>query len=256
MGYMRKATCAFCSILMAIALSTQAVEPGDVVLNEVYFNLLESPEPNHFEAVELLVVQDNLDLNGLQVSDRDIWDRPAEDQCTLQDLGQGFLRGVKSGTLIVLFNGAGEDDTDSSDFLLRFFATSSLYCNVAPTTNAFRIADQGDNLHLLHSGRQVDFLRYLSKTSKRRAGEPGTLTWHGGNDGFIEIGDIDENVGFRFHGDKPELNDYPAAWLPYSEPTTKASNLGQPNGGRNTDWIEQLRKKKTSQARVAPAPSK
>ncbi len=234
----------FLFTLLGSALYGRAVAPGEVIINEVYFNLLESPEPNHFEAVELLVVKSGLDLNGLQISDRDIWNRQSEDQCTVQDLGQGFLGNLRPGTLIVLYNGIGTDDTNASDFVLRFYAQSSLFCNSAPHTNSFRIADSGDNLHLLHLGKQVDFLKYRTKTGKLTSADPGELGWDGGVKATIDVGKEDENVGFRFLGDKPELNDYPAAWRPYTEPYLETNNLGEPNGGKNSDWIEKLRKLK------------
>lgn len=231
-------------ILLCIGLPMEAVEPDEVIINELYF----SPKgggPGHFETVELLVVANELDLNGLQVSDRDFWNRQTEEQCTLQDLGQGFLAAVRSGTLLVIHRGEGTDDTDPSDFLLRFYAKSSLFCNTAPTTNAFKFSNQEDNLHLLHrGGDQVDFIKYRASNRKNQgSSEPGVLEWENGAKGCISIGLIDENVGVRFLGNKPELNNFPAAWQAYSETYRVSDNIGKPNGGLNTQWINELRQR-------------
>ena len=235
----QKIITAFAVLLFSVC-SLLAVQPGDVIINEVYFNT--KNETNILEAVELLVVKDKLDLNGLQITDRGVWNKATEDQCTLNDLGQGFLNEVSSGVIVVIYNGGGEDDTDASDFVLRFYAKSSLFCNVAPTTNAFRLNDRGDNLHLLHLGKQIDFLKYRAADfSKQGSGEPGSLNWQNGANGFIEIGKEDENCGFHFLGDKADLNDYPAAWQPYPETYLEKNNLGKPSDGRNAEWVKQLR---------------
>ncbi|MBA4148819.1 MAG: hypothetical protein H0X66_11955 [Verrucomicrobia bacterium] len=219
-----------------------AIEPGDVIINEVYFdNYTKDRGTNHFEAVELLVVKDKINLNGLQISDRDIWTVPSEFQCILQDAGQGFLQSVRSGTLLVIYDGAGDDDTDGEDFTITLYARSSLFCNLAGRTNAFYLGNYGDNLHLMHNNKQVDFIKYRPNNRPERGGDPGNLEWDKGFDGFIDVGLSGESTGFRFLGDKQELNAYPAAWQAYSESYFKSNNLGKPNGGRNTVWIEKLR---------------
>ncbi|MBA4149246.1 MAG: hypothetical protein H0X66_14120 [Verrucomicrobia bacterium] len=229
----------------------RAANPGDVIINEIYFDAKKGLGKSHFEAVELLVVADKLNLNGLQVSDRPIWNVPKNDQCTLQDLGHGFLSAVPSGTLIVIYDGNGTDDTNANDFTLSFYARSSLYCNVAPTGNAFSFRKPGKSLHLLYLNGQVDFLKYrASNATHNGPADPGKLGWENGVKGYIDVGMIGENVGFRFLGNKADLNDFPAAWMAYSEDYKKDNNLGKPNGGVNTVWIEALRAK-ASQAQTA-----
>ncbi|MBA4148970.1 MAG: hypothetical protein H0X66_12710 [Verrucomicrobia bacterium] len=218
-----------------------AAEPGEIIINEVYFNA-RGGSTNHVEAVELLVVADKVNLNGIQISDRDFWGAATEDQCTLQDLGQGFLNEVPSGTLVVIYNGFGADEIDSSNYVLRFWAKSSLFCNVSPTGNATQLGDHGDNLHLLQAGKQLDFVKFrASDRPGQGLGDPGNLGWEKGSNGYIDVGPYRENVGFRFLGDTAELNNYPAAWQVYSETYLKDNNLGKPNGGRNTAWIKSLR---------------
>ncbi len=223
--------------------SATALEIGDVTINEVYF----SPKgggQGHHEAVELLVAKDKVDLNGITISDRDFWEKPTEDQCTLQDLGQGFLSSVRSGTLIVIYNGIGEDDTDPNDFVLRFYAKSSLYCNTAPTGNSFKFSNKGDNLHLFQFSKQLDFVKYrTSDLSTRGIADPGLLEWQGGASGYVDVALTGQSTGFRFLGNRADLNDYPAAWTPYSETYKENNNLGKPNGGVNTEWIRLLREK-------------
>ncbi len=233
----------FWFLLLAV-FSLSAVEPEEVIINEVYYWPKGPVVPGHNETVELLVVADQINVNGLQVSDRDVWDKATEGQCTLQDLGQGFLKSVRSGTLIVIHRGEGKDDTDGSDFVLRFYARSSRFCNTAPTTNSFELSNHDDNLHVLHHGKQVDFLKYRASNPKeeRSHATSGSLGWDGGEERHIPIGKVQDNTGIRFLGNEPELNDYPASWLAYSEPYLKDNNIGKPNGGANTVWIEGLRK--------------
>src|SRR5690606_14872380 len=128
----------------------------------------------------------------------------------------GFLSAVRSGTLIVIYNGSGQDDTNPADFVLKFYAKSSLFCNIAPTKNAFDLRKQGRALHLLHLARQVDFLKYRASDAKHFApATPGLLHWEGGREGHVDVGKTGENTGIRFLGDKPDLNDFPAAWIAY-----------------------------------------
>lgn len=224
----------------------RAVQPGDVIINELYFHPTKGAGKDHIQAVELLVVADKPNLNGLQVSDRPLWNVPKNGQCTVQDLGAGFLDAVPSGTLIVIYNGKGTDDTDVSDFTLSFYAQSSLYCNVAPEGRAFGFRNVGHSLHLLHFNKQVDFVKYRADDATHHApSEPGKLSWENGAQGHVPIGKIGENVGIRFLGNKPDLNDFLAAWMPYAEDVKTANNLGEPNGGRNTEWVKALRAKAT-----------
>lgn len=231
-------------LLVLIGLGNlNAVEPGDVIINEVYFdNFTRDRGPKHFEAVELLVVADKCDLNGLLISDRDKWNVQTEFQGVLQDAGQGFLRSVRSGTLVVIYDGVGTDDTDPEDFTITLYADSSLFCNLGGRTNAFYLGNYGDNLHLLHNDKQIDFIKFRPNDREERGGDPGNLEWDNGIDGFIDTGLMNESTGVRYLGDKPELNDFPVAWQRYNETYFESNNLGQPNGGRNTDWIENLRK--------------
>ncbi len=231
------------SLLVSCVLSAQAVEPGDLIINEVYFNN-RGMAKGHYQAVELLVVKDQADLNPLLISDRDFWQFEAEDQGILQDLGQGFLNSVPSGTLIVIYNGIGTDDTDAKDFVMRFYTKSSLFCNLAPTTNAFRFNPASDNVHLVQEKTQIDFVKFRS-TDRARTGpsDPGALNWEKGNQGYVDVGITDENTGIKFVGDKPDMNDFLATWQTYPETYLEQNNLGEPNGGRNTKWIESLRKK-------------
>ena len=244
----------FCSFVLlfscfAASVPLFAAAPGDIIINEVYFNATDGPT-NDVEAVELLVVTDNVDLTGIQISDRDVWNAPSEEQCTLQDLGQGFLRSVPSGTLIVIYDGNGTDDTDASDFVMRFWARSSLYCNVAPTGRALQLGDHGDNLHLIQGNKQLDFVKYrASDRPGAGKGEPGNLNWEKGREGYIDIGPYRTTRGFRYLGDKADLNDFPVAWQVYSETYLEQNNLGEPNGGRNTTWIEQLRSQHSKPAK-------
>ncbi len=232
-------------VVFLMSLSTlRAFQPGDVIFNEVHFDSNKPADKGILSAVELLVVADKADLNGLQVTDRPFWNVPKNDQCTLQDLGRGFLGTVRSGTLIVIYNGKGQDDTDGEDFVMTFYARSSLFCNVAPTKSAFDLAPVGRGIHLLHLGAQVDFVKYRASNAEHFApAHPGKLKWEKGADGHIAIGKIGENMGVRFYGDKPDLNDFPIAWFPYSETHKKDNNLGLPNGRANTRWINALRDK-------------
>lgn len=228
--------------LLCSALVVRALGPGDVIFNEIRFNAKGSGD-NHFEAVELLVAVEKANLNGLQISDRNIFYEQDEEQCTLNDLGQGFLQNVPAGTLIVVYDGKGTDDIDNSDFVLRFYVKSSLFCNAAPTGKGFALHNGADNLHLIQNGKQIDFLKY--STVERRnplSGDPGNLKWEHGATGFIDI--TAEDVGFRFMGDSPELNDFLVTWRTY--PGSEDNNFGIPNGGRNTEWINLLRAKSTS----------
>lgn len=242
--------------VLTILGSLHAVEPGDVIINEVYFdNFAKDLGTNHFDAVELLVVTDKSDLNGLLISDRDIWNVPSEFDGILQDAGQGFLRSVRSGTLVVIYDGTGTDDTDAADFTITLYSDSSLFCNLGGRTNMFLLGNPGDNLHVLHNDHQVDFIKYRPSNKAERGGHPGKLGWDKGYDGFIDVGVLNASAGFRYMGDKAELNDYPVAWQPYSESYFITNNLGQPNGGRNTAWIEKLRQssaKNNGNAAVSP----
>lgn len=241
-------------LILTILGSVDAVEPGDVIINEVYFNNVSKDlGTNHFDAVELLVVADKSDLNGLMISDRDKWNVRGEFAGILQDAGQGFLRSVRSGTLLVIYDGTGEDDTDATDFTLALYTDSSLFCNLAGQTNMFLIGNPGDNLHVLHNEQQVDFVKYRPNDKPEHGGDPGRLGWDKGFNGFIDVGLVNENAGFRFLGDKADLNDYPAAWQPYPESYYQTNNLGQPNGGRNTVWIESLRRQGAVTSEISPA---
>ncbi len=243
-SYPRLLNIGFVSLLFTAfpVCSLLAVEPNEVIINEVYFDEFNKDRgTNHFEAVELLVVTDSLDLNGLQVTDRDVWNVPTEFQCILQDAGQDFLRSVPSGTLLVIYNGQGEDDIDAKDFKLSFYAKSSLFCNVVGKTNAFYLGNYGDNVHLLHNENQVDYIKYRPNDKPARGGDAGKLEWEKGFDGFIDVGKMNDSTGFRYMGDKPEMNSYPATWQAYTETYIESNNLGLPNGGRNTKWIEKLR---------------
>lgn len=233
----------FLIALFLFAASTLgAVQPGDVIINEVYFGAPREAEKDSLQVVELLVVTDGSNLNGLQVSDRPRWNVPDKGQCTLQDSGLGFLSAVGSGTLLVIYNGSGTDDTNAVDHLLIFYAQSSLFCNLAPTGEPFSFAKAGDGMHLLHLGKQVDFVKYrVTSAPSPGQADPGKLNWENGAKGHINIGNLGDNVGFRFLGNKPELNDYLATWMPYSEQYKTANNLGQPNGGVNTEWVKALR---------------
>ncbi|MFN7139364.1 MAG: hypothetical protein ACK4UN_08505 [Limisphaerales bacterium] len=227
-----------------------AIAPGDVIINEVYFSN-KGGGPGHYEAVELLVVADKLNLNGLQISDRDLWHKPAEYQCTINDMGQGFLSSVRSGTLIVIYDGPGTDVIDTNNFVLKLYTQSSLFCNTAPGTNGFSLVNKADNLHLVHLNKQIDFVKYqVAGANTRAPGDPGTLSWDNGGEGHIVIDADGGSTGFRFLGNKPELNDYPAAWHAYSEKYTKVDNLGKPNGGANTEWIERLRQQTQFQTNI------
>ena len=245
LGYVKKLTSILGTVFLGIA-SLAALEPNDVIINEVYFFPKGPIDPEHCETVELLVVADKVNLNGLQLSDRDIWKEPSESQVTVQDMGQGFLNSVRSGTLIVIYRREGIDDTDGSDFVIRLHARSSLFCNTAPSTNSFELSNHDDNLHLLHQGKQIDYVRYRASNpspKERSFAQPGALEWENGSQGFIPIGKLQDNVGIRFVGNKPELNNFPAAWVAYPEPYIKRNNIGKPNGAANTVWIEQLRDK-------------
>lgn len=235
-------------------------EPGEIIINEVYFNTSGGPA-NDFEAVELLVITNGIDLNGLQVSDRNTWFKSTEDQCTLSDLGQGFLAAVPSGTLVVLYNGTGKDDTNASDFVLRFYIKSSLFCNAAPTGNGFQLNDRGDNLHLTYERQQIDFLQFgSSDETMPPLGEPGGLQWDRSGKGYIDVAPFRHNTGFRFIGDTAEMNDFIATWRVYSETVVEENNLGKPSPGRNAEWVKKLRataKKPVARPpeTVKPAPS-
>lgn len=225
-----------------------AVQPYDVIINELYFPPLKPKGKGPLQAVELLVVKEGLNLNGLQVSDRMLWNVPAKDQCTLQDLGRGFLEKVPSGTLIVIYNGKGKDDTNADDFVLTFYAQSSLFCNVAPSGSAFHVRGVGNGFHLLHLNRQVDFVKFRASDATHKApADPGKLNWENGVNGHVDVKETGQNLGIRFLGNKPDLNDYPAAWMPYSDKGRDLDTLGKPNGGLNTDWIEELRAKSSRQ---------
>ena len=224
---------------LSIVFVAHGVEPGDVIINEVRFY----PKGQHelaVEAVELLVVKDNCDLNGLQLTDRNEYFRATEDQCTLNDLGRGFLKSVPSGTIIVISDGNGNDDTNASDFVMRFHAKSSLYCNIAPTGHAFQLNNQGDNLHILHESRQIDFVQYaLNGRLGVSNGQPAGMKWEKEGAGAIEVSDEPLSVGFRFIGDSVELSDFIASWRPFT--VEEDNNVGKPNGGRNSEWIKKLR---------------
>ena len=250
-------TLIFSLALFALAVVASAIEPGDVILNEVYF-YTKGEETNHYEAVELLVVSDKVNLNNIQITDRDVWYKETEDQCTLNDLGQGFLKSVPSGTLIVIYDGKGEDDIDASDFVLKFYVQSSLFCNATPTGHGFILNDHGDNLHLItQDGRQLDFMKYKpSDAPNPNGGEPGGMSWERGVKGFVDVAPFRQTTGCRFVGDSAELNDYIASWRVYSETYFEDNNLGKPNGGRNTEWINVLRAKASSnQSTASTTPS-
>lgn len=227
-------------LLIAMAMAAKALQPGDVIINEVRFNPRGS-DLAVFEAVEVLVVADKVNLNGLHITDRNFWDKESEEQCTINDMAQGFLTNVRSGTLVTIYAGKGQDDIDPNDFTLTFYVNSSIFCNAAPTGKAFSLYNHGDNIHLLHKRRQIDFVKYATpERSDGPCGDPGSLKWESGARGFIDISP-EPKAGFRFIADSIELNDYPAAWRTYIG--AEDDNLGKPNGGRNTEWINLLRAK-------------
>ncbi len=228
--------------MLSFALTAKALEPGDVIINEVRFNSIGTGAESS-EAVELLVVADKVNLNGLQISDRNEWNKETEEQCILNDLNQGFLTNVRSGTLLVIYAGKGEDKTTGADFTITLHVKSSLFCNASPTGKGFALHNQGDNLHLLHNGRQIDFVKYATQDRRKNlCGDPGSLKWEGGELGYIDISST-EITGFRFMGNTVEWNDHPAIWQTYSH--VEDDNLGSPNGGRNTEWINLLRAEST-----------
>ncbi len=142
----------------------------------------------------------------------------------------------------MLYNGVGVDDVDPKDFVLRFYANSSLFCNIAPTGHSFQLNDGGDSIHLIHSEKQIDFVKYrASDFPTLGAGNPGGLEWEAKSNGCVDVGIRVESTGIRFIGDKPDLNIYHATWQAFAETSLVDNNLGKPNGGRNTTWIENLR---------------
>ncbi len=211
--------------------------PGDVIINEFYWHTTGGGK-GHYEAVELLVANPGLDLNGLRITDADEWNAFKEHQCVLEDKGKGFLRNLPPGTLIVIYDGIGKDDVDPSDFLLEFYARSSGYCFV-PTGRAFAMDDRGDDLHLtFRLKRQVDFIKYRSSDYKNfGGGDPGGLPWKG----YIDVGRFRTNAGTRFMGASAPANDDPGLWESYDVIYPIENNLGKPNGGANTGWIMGLR---------------
>ncbi len=232
------------ALVLGCIASASAIEPGDVIASEVYLPVGKLEGKERVQCIEFLVVKDKVDLNGMQLSTRPKWNIPTNDQCTLQDMGSGFLSSVPAGTLLVILNGKGKDDTNSSDFTLSFYAQSSVFCNVAPTGHAFRFGRPGMAFHLLHLNKQVDFVKYRASDATHSApADPGTLGWENGVKGHIDFGKFGANVGFRFMGNKPDLNDFPAAWIPYPDAPENSHNLGEPNGGLNTEWIMALRAK-------------
>ena len=232
----------FSFMLFAAFGAVAATGPGDIIINEIVFRPKGDDELS--ESVELLVVGDKVNANGLRISDRNEWDKETEDQCVLNDLGQGFLSSVRSGTLIVVCNGKGQDDIDASDFVIRLYVKSSLFCNASPTANAFRLHNRGDNIHLLMGTRQLDFVKFSESADRVATGDPGHAKWERGVNGFIDISTVPHHAGFRFMGDSPELNDYLVTWRVYS--ADENDNVGKPNGGRNTEWINLLRAKSTT----------
>ncbi len=94
----------------------------------------------------------------------------------------------------------------------------------------------------MHLNKQIDFVKYRPAGSTGPGhGNPGGLYWDQGVESYIEVDADGGSTGFRFLGNKAELNDYPAAWQAYPEKYTKLDNLGKPNGGINTEWITRLR---------------
>ncbi|MBN2376411.1 MAG: hypothetical protein JXD22_08420 [Sedimentisphaerales bacterium] len=233
-------------MLMVLGLCgvVEGALPGEVIINEFYWHTTGNG-PDHYEAVELLVTKNDVNLNGVRVSDRNEWNVIDEGQCTINDQGKGFLTGLRSGTLLVIFNGYGEDDTDASDYVLKLYAQSSPYCDVGATGEAFLLNDKGDNLHLSQGDtEQLDFIKYRSSDYKETGGgDPGKCIWKGGKDGYIDVGTYRLNTGTRYMGNSIEGNDEPKQWENYIETYPMSNNLGLPNGGPNSDWIQALRDK-------------
>jgi glycerophosphoryl diester phosphodiesterase len=235
---------AFLSTLLLGAACATAARPGDVIINEFYWHTTGGGE-GHFEGVELLVVNDKVDLNNVVITDRDTFDAPTgEDRAVLNDGGTGALAAIPKGTLVVVYGGAGKDDVDPSDGVIRLYAQSSKLCDARPTGYPFKLNDEGDNLHLFQvGGEQLDYLRYKA-SDKSPKGKPdaGAQKWGNGSaDAAIDVGAFRVNADTRYTGDTADGNNDPASWVSTNKTTLVDDNLGKPNGGKNTEWIARLR---------------
>ena len=212
----------------------------NVIINEFYWHTTGGGK-DHYEAVELLVLKPNLDLNNLCLSDRNTFDKVSENVVTLNDNKQGFLKNLKPGTLIVIYNGEGKDDVDSSDYIIRLYSKSSPFATNAGK-NSFSLNDKGDNLHIYKGKTQYHFIKYRSSDyPKEGDGRPGKIPWKGGKSNYINTGLFRLNAGTKFASNSYEKSLQPHYWESYSIIYPLKNNLGLSNGGENSKWIASLR---------------
>ncbi len=228
-------------LLITGSLAAQTAERGDIIINELYWHNTAGGE-DHFEAVELLVLRD-LDLHQLVLTDAHRWQTPklgkGEHRLELDDAGTGALRHVRAGTLVVIYDGAGSDDLDGSDHVLKIYAHTSPHARMGSTGHAFRLVDKGDHLHVGQGDEHLHMVRYRAQEYRdMRGGDPGTLPW--GN-GCVDVGPYRLNAGSRFVEDSWREANKPKHYQSYQLTYPVVDNLGWPNGGDNTEWIAELR---------------
>ncbi|QQE13465.1 hypothetical protein JD969_08415 [Planctomycetota bacterium] len=225
---------------LCIQTASAKVNQG-VIINEFYWHTTGGGD-GHYEAVELLVIDPNQNLNDLSVSDRNTWNKVSENTVTINDNNKGFLQNLKPGTLIVIYNGKGTDDIDASDYKIHIYAQSSEYATLQNNKYAFKLNDKGDNLHLFTSNQQLHFIKFRSNEyPKEGDGHPGEISWRGGKNGFIDVGLYRLNAGTKFIGKGYGQSVQHSFWQSYSLTYPVANNLGISNGDKNSEWIASLR---------------
>lgn len=179
------------------------------------------------EWIELLVVENNTDLRGMQIGDND--DGTFSSALTFAD--NADLSGVPAGALIVIYNAGDMDDVitaedlDYTDFNMIIASENSTY--LSGSWGNLSNSDDDDTPAIADASGNIIHDVGVSHTG----GDNSTITSIGGSTAKAFIGaSLTDLV--------QEVN--------WSELDAANATPGQANGGNNTTWITTLRQSSTS----------
>jgi Domain of unknown function (DUF4347)/Calx-beta domain/RTX calcium-binding nonapeptide repeat (4 copies) len=204
---------------------------GDVIINE-----FSQGSDGGKEWVEILVVRDNLNLQGVRLTD-DLTP-PTGEKLDITLSGTGF-NSLRAGTLIVLYNGGDVDGTITpdltynpsvGDYTLQISSrnTSGTYAvtrNIAGSWNFTTGA--------ITNGSNTDLPRLINTSGTAIYTFPKTTP------AGATLPSVPVNRASAFLGGNVVDATNPARWSP--DFPSPGANPGLPNGGDNTAWINSLR---------------